>query len=92
MSPTRHRKKVIDFTSSRVRDLEVISSRTRGKNTETVEDTNISSHGIWLLTEDKELFMSYEEFPWFKNVTIAQLTNAESRGKGTFISRTRNLI
>lgn len=27
------------------------------------EVLNISSHGIWLLTNDKELFLPYEEFP-----------------------------
>jgi hypothetical protein len=59
-------------------------SRMRGKNTSTVEVTNISAHGVWLLTDDKELFMSYEEFPWFKNATIAQVTNVEEPRKGHF--------
>jgi len=61
-----------------------MGSRMRGKNTSTVEVTNISAHGIWLLTDDKELFMSYEEFPWFKNATIAQVTNVEEPRKGHF--------
>ncbi len=61
-----------------------MSSRTRGKNISTVEVTNISAHGIWLLTDDKELFMSYEEFPWFKNATIAQVTNVEEPQRGHF--------
>jgi len=56
----------------------------RGKNTSTVEVTNISAHGIWLLTDDKELFMPYDEFPWFKNATIAQVTNVEEPQKGHF--------
>ena len=59
-------------------------SRMRGKNTSTVEVTNISAHGIWLLTDDKELFMPYEEFPWFKNATIAQVSNVEEPQKGHF--------
>ena len=61
-----------------------MGSRMRGKNTTTVEVTNISAHGIWLLTDDKELFMPYEEFPWFKNATIAQVTNVEEPQKGHF--------
>lgn len=61
-----------------------MSSRTRGKNTSTVEVTNISAHGIWLLTDDSELFMSYEDFPWFKKATIAQVTNVEEPQKGHF--------
>jgi hypothetical protein len=43
----------------------------------TIEVTNISSHGIWLLTHDKELFMSYEDFPWFKNQTVSSIINVE---------------
>jgi hypothetical protein len=61
-----------------------MSSRTRGKNTSTVEVTNISAHGIWLLTDDSELFMSYEDFPWFKKATIAQVTNVEEPQRGHF--------
>ena len=38
-----------------------------GNATSTVEVTNISSQGIWLLAHDQELFMPYDEFPWFKD-------------------------
>ena len=48
------------------------------------EVTNISAHGIWLLTDDKEFFISYEEFPWFKNATIAEVTNVEEPQIGHF--------
>jgi hypothetical protein len=61
-----------------------MSSKMRGKNISTVEVTNISANGIWLLAEDKELFMSYEEFPWFKNAIIAEVTNVEEPQKGHF--------
>ncbi len=47
-----------------------MSSQALGKNTSVVEVTNISKHGIWLLTREKELFIPYEEFPWFKDATI----------------------
>jgi hypothetical protein len=61
-----------------------MSSRARGKNTSTVEVTDISPHGIWLLTDDRELFMPYEDFPWFKKATISQVTNVEEPQKGHF--------
>ena len=32
-----------------------------------VEVTHISAHGIWLLAHDEEIFMPYEDFPWFKD-------------------------
>jgi len=39
-----------------------------GKSTLEVEVSHISAHGIWLLIENQELFMPYEEFPWFQEV------------------------
>ncbi|MCF7970423.1 MAG: DUF2442 domain-containing protein [Methylococcaceae bacterium] len=43
-----------------------------------VEVTNISAHGIWLLTHDKELFMPYDEFPWFAEQPIKSIINVEA--------------
>ena len=51
------------------------SSKTLGKNISAVEITNISNNGVWLLTGDKELFMSYEDFPWFKDAPIGKILN-----------------
>lgn len=48
-----------------------------GKSISEVEVTNISSHGIWLLARDKEFFLAYEAFPWFKDVTVSQILNVE---------------
>ena len=44
-----------------------------GEPTSQVEVTNISSHGLWLLTGEKELFLPFDEFPWFKDSSIAQI-------------------
>ena len=44
------------------------------------EVTHISSNGIWLLFDDAEYFLSYDEFPWFKNATISQIQNVERLG------------
>jgi hypothetical protein len=41
------------------------------------EVLNVSPHGLWLLVRDKEHFLSYEDFPWFKEATIGQVTNVE---------------
>ncbi len=54
-----------------------MKSETVGKNILGVEVTNISSHGIWLYSNDKEYFLSHEEYPWFKNATIAQILNVK---------------
>lgn len=61
-----------------------MSSRAPGKSTSAVEVTNISSHGVWLLADDRELFMSYEDFPWFKDVAVGKVFNVEEPTRGHF--------
>jgi hypothetical protein len=39
-----------------------------GKPTSAVEVTNVSTHGFWLLLLDRELFVPFADFPWFKDV------------------------
>ena len=53
-----------------------------GRNTLETEVTNISSHGLWILSNEKEYFLSYEQFPWFKDKTINDITHVESFGQG----------
>jgi hypothetical protein len=36
-----------------------------GAATSEVEVTNISQHGFWLLLDGRELFLPFDEFPWF---------------------------
>jgi hypothetical protein len=48
-------------------------SAQRGKRTSAVEVTNVSQHGFWLLFEDRELFLPFEKFPWFRDAPIAKL-------------------
>jgi len=61
-----------------------MNSQAPGKRTLEVEITNISSHGIWLLTGDKELFMAYDEFPWFKDAPVGKILNVEEPTPGHF--------
>ena len=48
-----------------------------GKHISGVEITNVSTHGFWLLLGDRELFVSFEHFPWFKDVPIGKLLHVE---------------
>jgi hypothetical protein len=48
-----------------------------GKRTSGVEITNVSKHGFWLLIADRELFVAFEQFPWFRDAAIGQLLNVE---------------
>lgn len=51
-------------------------------NISTVELSNVSAHGLWLLVDDRELFLSYDQFPWFRDATIAQLSSIERPTQG----------
>jgi len=62
----------------------MMHSQPLGETISQVEVTHISNHGIWLLAENKEFFLSYEEFPWFKDVTIGQIHNVEEPTPGHF--------
>lgn len=42
------------------------------------EIQNISNHGIWILVNDQEFFMPFEEFPWFLKATIKEIYNVKS--------------
>ena len=48
-----------------------------GKSTLKPEVTNISQHGFWILIAGREYFLPFEQFPWFKEANIGQLTKIE---------------
>ena len=48
-----------------------------GQNTSAVEVTNVSPHGFWLLLRDEEMFISFEQFPWFKDAPVSKLFHVE---------------
>jgi len=60
------------------------NSQTLGKNISHPEITHISSHGVWLLTPGRELFMSYEDFPWFREMPIGKIINIQELSPGHF--------
>lgn len=39
--------------------------------------THISEHGFRLLLEGEELLLPFDQFPWFKSVTVEQISNVE---------------
>ncbi len=48
----------------------------RGKNI-SASIENITPSGIWLFTGDKEFFLSYENFPWFKDQPLRAVQNVQ---------------
>jgi hypothetical protein len=61
-----------------------MSSSTHGVPTSGIEVTNVSSHGLWLLADGRELFLSYDDFPWFKDASIGKIINVEQPSTGHF--------
>lgn len=62
----------------------MMRSGSLGTNTSPVEVTHISNHGVWLLAGGHELFMSYENFPWFKDVSVGKILNVEEPTPGHY--------
>lgn len=52
-----------------------MKSETLGTDTSEVEVSHISKHGIWLLLQEKEYFLSFEDFPWFKDASVSAIQN-----------------
>jgi Protein of unknown function (DUF2442) len=48
-----------------------------GNTTLAPEVTHISKHGFCLLLADEELLLPFEQFPWFKQATIDQISQVE---------------
>jgi hypothetical protein len=57
-----------------------MKSEPLGRATSEVEVTNISRHGLWLLVKDEELFLPFDEFPWFKEASVSAILNVERQG------------
>ena len=62
-----------------------MNSESLDKLASEVEVTNISTHGIWLLLSERELFLPYEDFPWFKEVPIGNILKVEQPTPGALL-------
>ena len=54
-----------------------MTSKKLGRSTSKVEVTNISVHGIWVLLKEREYYLPYEDFPWFKDARISEVHNVK---------------
>lgn len=48
-----------------------------GPGTSPVEVTNISPHGFWLFVSERELFVPFKEFPWFRDASVREIANVQ---------------
>lgn len=54
-----------------------MKSDARGKITLEAEVTQIDMQGIWILIDDKESFLPFEKFPWFREASVGKIHNVE---------------
>ena len=66
---------MISFLASLLLDKIEVKSLKHGKNILKPEVTNISKHGFWVLINNKEYFLPFDKFPWFKEANIEQISN-----------------
>jgi hypothetical protein len=50
-----------------------VRSARLGTSTSAVEVTNVSRHGFWLWLGERELFVAFADFPWFRQAPIGHL-------------------
>lgn len=53
----------------------------RGRATSAPEVTHVSSRGLWLLVDEREHFLPYAEFPWFRDAVLRDILNVERPGR-----------
>jgi hypothetical protein len=54
-----------------------MKSAPRGTPISGVEVANVSANGVWLLLDQREFFLAFEDFPWFEHATIRQITGVK---------------
>jgi len=50
--------------------------------TSQTEVTNISPHGFWLLINNRELLLPFDEYPWFKQAPVEAILQLEEPRPG----------
>jgi Protein of unknown function (DUF2442) len=53
-----------------------------GTITSQPEVTNISRHGFWLLLDERELFLPFAEYPWFKQAPVEAILRLQQPRPG----------
>jgi hypothetical protein len=52
-------------------------AQSRLKPGERLQTMNISAHGIWMFINDREVFLAFEDFPWFEDAPIKKILRVE---------------
>ncbi|HRP70106.1 MAG TPA: DUF2442 domain-containing protein [Turneriella sp.] len=55
-----------------------------GTSTLAFEITNIERYGFWILIDEREYFVSFDEYPIFKEATLQQILDVERPAPNQF--------
>lgn len=61
-----------------------MSSNLPGVSISPSEVTNISAIGFWLLVDDREYFVPFDDYPAFREATVAQIYAVQRLGPTQF--------
>ncbi|MBI5619192.1 MAG: DUF2442 domain-containing protein [Gammaproteobacteria bacterium] len=59
-------------------------SRPLGTPASAVEVRNVSPHGLWLLAGVEELFLSFDDFPWFRDAAVGKVAHVPEPSPGHY--------
>ena len=54
-----------------------MKSKQLEKNILAIEVSHISAHGFWLLVCEREYFLPFDEYPWFRDASIRQIQSVQ---------------
>jgi hypothetical protein len=52
-----------------------MQSLRNGRNTHLISIGAVTPRGFWLVLGERKLFLSFAQFPWFREFTLRELTN-----------------
>ena len=61
-----------------------MNSQELGTNISLVEVTHIDTRGLWLYVDGKEHYLPFDQFPWFADATVRQITRVERHREDHF--------
>ena len=61
-----------------------MSSSLPGETTSQIAVVDISPNGLWVLATGEEIFLPFDQFPWFKKATIEQILNVVEEAPGSY--------
>ena len=59
----------------------MMSSSTLGQNISDVDISLVTAKGFWIFVQSKEYFLSFDDYPWFRDARITEIMNVELKNQ-----------